>query len=104
MLSKYPRDCPTSNQYRIFLGSQIAGLRWDNVGKPFTSCLRLMHMLFYIGLMLAQRLHNIHISHGLEGDIPEYQPRGDTKAVVRYVTRCRRAIHTAINIILFLSY
>ena len=32
----------------------------------------------------------IHISHGFEGDIPEYQPRGDTKALARYVTRCRR--------------
>ena len=32
----------------------------------------------------------IHISHGFEGDIPEYQPQGDTKAVARYVTRCRR--------------
>ena len=30
----------------------------------------------------------IHISHGFEGDIPEYQPRGDTKALARYVTRC----------------
>ena len=25
----------------------------------------------------------IHISHGVEGDIPEYQPRGDTKALER---------------------
>ena len=32
----------------------------------------------------------IHISHGFEGDIPEYQPPGDTKALARYVTRCRR--------------
>ena len=32
----------------------------------------------------------IHISDGFEGDIPEYQPRGDTKALARYVTRCRR--------------
>ena len=32
----------------------------------------------------------IHISHGFEGDIPEYQPRGDTKALTRYATRCRR--------------
>ena len=32
----------------------------------------------------------IHISHGFEGDIPEYQPRGNTKALARYVTRCRR--------------
>ena len=31
-----------------------------------------------------------HISHGFEGDIPEYQPRGDTKVLARYVTRCRR--------------
>ena len=30
----------------------------------------------------------IHISHGFEGDIPEYQPRGDTKALARYVTLC----------------
>ena len=29
----------------------------------------------------------IHISHGFEGDIPEYQPRGDTKALARYVTQ-----------------
>ena len=35
-------------------------------------------------------VHIIHISHGFEGDIPEYQPRGDTKALARYVTRCRR--------------
>ena len=28
----------------------------------------------------------IYISHGFEGDIPEYQPRGDTKALARYVT------------------
>mgnify|MGYP003691422743 CR=1 FL=1 len=28
----------------------------------------------------------IHISHGFEGDIPQYQPRGDTKALARYVT------------------
>ena len=29
----------------------------------------------------------IHISHGFEGDIPEYQPRGDTKALAlaRYI-------------------
>ena len=27
----------------------------------------------------------IHISHGLEGDIPEYQPRDDTIAQARYV-------------------
>ena len=26
----------------------------------------------------------IHISHGFEGVIPEYQPRGDTKALARY--------------------
>mgnify|MGYP003686110061 CR=1 FL=1 len=32
----------------------------------------------------------IHISHGFEGDIPDYQPRGDTKALARYVTRCRK--------------
>ena len=32
----------------------------------------------------------IHISHGFVGDIPEYQPRGDTKALARYVTRCRK--------------
>ena len=30
--------------------------------------------------------HIMHISHGFEGDIPEYQPRGDTKAQARYVT------------------
>ena len=35
----------------------------------------------------------IHISHGFEGDIPEYQPRGDTKALARYVTRCRSYIN-----------
>ena len=29
----------------------------------------------------------IYISHGFEGDIPEYQPRGDTKALARYATR-----------------
>ena len=34
----------------------------------------------------------IHISHGFEGDIPEYQPRGDTKALARYITRCRSDI------------
>ena len=28
----------------------------------------------------ATDLVNIHISHVFEGDIPEYQPRGDTKA------------------------
>ena len=28
----------------------------------------------------------IHISHGFGGDIPEYKPRGDTKALARYVT------------------
>ena len=32
----------------------------------------------------------IHISHGFEGDKPEYQARGDTKALARYVTQCRR--------------
>ena len=31
-----------------------------------------------------------YTSHVFEGDIPEYQPRGDTKALARYVTRCRR--------------
>ena len=69
-----------------FFSSQIAGLRWNNVGKPFTYCLRLVHILFYIGLMLAQRLHIIHLSYGLEGDIPEYQPLGDTKALARYMS------------------
>ena len=29
----------------------------------------------------------IHISHGFEVDIPEYQLQGDTKALARYVTR-----------------
>ena len=29
----------------------------------------------------------IHISPGFEGDIPEYQPLGDTKALARYVVR-----------------
>ena len=24
--------------------------------------------------------------------MPEYQPRGDTKALARYVTRCRRLV------------
>ena len=33
----------------------------------------------------------IHISHGFKGDIPEYQPQGDTKALARYVTQCRLA-------------
>ena len=77
MLSKYPRDFPTSKQYRIFFfGSQIAGLRWDNVGKPFTYCLRFVHtcILFYIGLMLAQRLHIIHISHGFESGNQNISP------------------------------
>ena len=32
---------------------------------------------------------NIHISHCFEGNIPEYQPLSDTKALARYVTRCR---------------
>ena len=36
----------------------------------------------------------IHISHGFEADIPEYQPRGDTKALARYVTLCRRCYVT----------
>ena len=31
----------------------------------------------------------IHILHDFEGDIPEYQHRGDPKALARYVTRCR---------------
>ena len=35
-------------------------------------------------------MHIVHISRGFEGDIPEYQPRGDTKALADYVTRCRR--------------
>ena len=28
----------------------------------------------------------MHILHGFKGDILEYQPRGDTEALVRYVT------------------
>ena len=31
-------------------------------------------------------MYIIHISHGFEGDIPEYQPLGDTKALARYLT------------------
>ena len=31
----------------------------------------------------------IHISNGFKGDIPKYQPLGDTKALARYVTLCR---------------
>ena len=33
----------------------------------------------------------IHISY-IEGDIPEYQPLSDTKALAGYVTRCQRLV------------
>ena len=46
----------------------------------------------YEYLLQQETLNNdiIHRSHGFEGDTPEYQPRGDTEALARYVTRCRR--------------
>ena len=31
----------------------------------------------------------IHISHGFEGDIQEYQPLGDAKAQACHVSQCR---------------
>ena len=40
---------------------------------------------------MANTCDIIDISHGFEGDIPEYQPRCDTKALARYVTRRRGA-------------
>ena len=42
----------------------------------------------YIIMSTCDIIH-IHVSHGFEGDIPGYKPRGDTKALARYVTRCR---------------
>lgn len=53
------------------------------------------HLALYCvkeSLKCSKTLYHIHILHGREGDIPEYLPRGDRKALKRYVARCRRHV------------
>ena len=45
------------------------------------------------GPQLGGSVNIIHISHGFEGDIPEYQPRGDTKAVMSPDAEGRHVIY-----------
>ena len=77
-LNAYDSNVIQGDQIRRFgvISFKKQIIKWRRVNNQATSFLTFLYF--------------IHISHGFEGDIPEYQPRGDTKAMTRYVTRCRR--------------
>ena len=86
MTLKIYQECFPYNYLKVLhdiyhMSSRATGKSW-RVMSPST--------FKFPGMSHSKPCDIIHISHGLEGDIPEYQPRGDTKSLARYVTRCRR--------------
>ena len=70
-------------------------VKWMNLMLPSKYCKLISFNHSILASQYYTFSHNrqcdiIHKSCGFEGDIPEYQPRGDTKALARYVTCCRR--------------
>ena len=70
-------------------------VKWINQMLPLKYCklISFNHSILaskYYTFSHNRQCDSVHKSYGFECDIPEYQPKGDTKALTRYVTRCRR--------------